>query len=132
LWELNRLLHERVHDEATPAKRNNHAKMVLVKNHIIRHYRENLQIRDLEKITGLSRDYIIEQFKRTFGMTPIQYLIHVRVEKAKELALYAGLTVGEIAERVGYSDVHTFGKMFKKKTGTSLTQFCSALVTYKV
>ncbi|CAI6084950.1 helix-turn-helix domain-containing protein [Cohnella sp. JJ-181] len=127
LSELGRMLHERVRDESTATQRNNLAKMVLVKNHILQNYRENLQIRQLETLTGFSRDYLIEQFRKSFGMTPIQYLIHVRVEKAKELALHTGLSIGEIAERVGYSDVHTFGKMFKKKTGYSLSRFCSSL-----
>lgn len=130
LSELNRLLHERARDESTAAQRNNYAKMVLVKNHILQNYRDDLQIRHFEELTGFSRDYVIEQFRGTFGMTPIQYLIHVRVEKAKELALYTGLSVGEIADRVGYSDVHTFGKMFKKKTGISLSRFCSLLITW--
>ncbi|MEK0313213.1 AraC family transcriptional regulator [Cohnella sp. 56] len=129
LSELNRMLHERVRDESTAAQRHNFAKMVLVKNHILQHYRENVAIRQMEELTGLSRDYLIAQFRTTFGMTPIQYLIHVRVEKAKELALHTGLSIGEIAARVGYSDVHTFGKMFKKKTGYSLSRFCSSLFT---
>ncbi|WP_051251092.1 helix-turn-helix transcriptional regulator [Paenibacillus harenae] len=129
LSELNRMLHDRVSDESTPTQRNNVSKMVLVKNHILQHYSDNLQIKMLEEITGFSRDYVIEQFRNTFSMTPIQYLIHVRVEKAKELALHTSLSIGEIAERVGYSDVHTFGKMFKKKTGFSLSRFCSSLFT---
>jgi YesN/AraC family two-component response regulator len=73
---------------------------------------------------------MISQFKKTFGMKPIQYMIHVRVEKAKELALLEGLSVGEIALEVGYSDVHTFGRMFKKKTGYSLSQFSTSLFTH--
>nr|WP_217594736.1 AraC family transcriptional regulator [Cohnella sp. GbtcB17] len=129
LSELGSRVQERVRDESTATQRNNFAKMVLVKNHILEHYREALELRQLETLTGFSRDYLIEQFRKTFGMTPIQYLIHIRVEKAKELALHTGLSIGEIAARVGYSDVHTFGKMFKKKTGYSLSRFCSSLFT---
>ncbi|TLS52799.1 AraC family transcriptional regulator [Paenibacillus antri] len=129
LLQLSLGLRERADSSSTPSQRNNHARMVLIRNYIVEKYRNNVQIGDLEKLSGLSRDYMIEQFKRTFGMTPIQYLIHVRVEKAKELALQGGLTVGEIAERVGYADVHTFGKMFKKKTGYSLSRFCASLFT---
>ncbi|TLS50825.1 AraC family transcriptional regulator [Paenibacillus antri] len=108
------------------------AKLLLVQHYIREHYAENVQHRDLEQIAGLSRNYIIVQFKRQFGLTPMQYLTWVRIQKARELALQTSLSVSEIASQVGYSDVHTFGKMFKKKTGTSLSQFCSALVTYKV
>lgn len=108
------------------------AKLLLLQNHIREHYAENVQHSDLEQIAGLSRNYIIVQFKRQFGLTPMQYLTWVRIQKARELALQTNLSVSEIANLVGYADVHTFGKMFKKKTGTSLSQFCSALVTYKV
>lgn len=105
------------------------SKMILLKNHLIEHFDENVVIHDLEKLSGLSQDHLIRQFNKTFGRTPIQYLIHLRVEKAKEYALQSTLSVGEIAEKVGYSDVHTFGKMFKNKTGMSLSQFCSTLFT---
>lgn len=108
------------------------AKLLLLQNYIRDHYAENVQHGDLERIAGLSRNYIIVQFKRQFGITPMQYLTWVRIQKARELALQTNLSISEIAGQVGYADVHTFGKMFKKKTGTSLSQFCSALVTYKV
>lgn len=108
------------------------AKLLLLQNYIREHYDQPVQHSDLEQIAGLSRNYIIVQFKRQFGLTPMQYLTWVRIQKARELALQTGLSISEIAGRVGYADVHTFGKMFKKKTGTSLSQFCAALVTYKV
>ncbi|MDR6549087.1 AraC family transcriptional regulator [Paenibacillus qinlingensis] len=109
------------------AQRNNSTRLVLVKNYIIEHFAEEVKIKDLEALCGFSCDYLIVQFKQTYGMTPIQYQIHLRVEKAKELAVHEGLTPSEVAQRVGYSDIHTFGKMFKKKNGTSLSQFCATL-----
>ncbi|NMO94901.1 AraC family transcriptional regulator [Paenibacillus lemnae] len=111
-------------------ERTNLAKMVLVKNHLIHHYPEDITHEDLEKISGLTRNYIILQFKQAFGMSPFQFLTWVRLQKAKELALMTSLSVGEIARQVGYSDVHTFGRMFKKKMGVSLTEYCSSLTTH--
>ncbi|RTE02068.1 AraC family transcriptional regulator [Paenibacillus whitsoniae] len=129
LLMFNRLAGERSVQEASAAQRNNFTRLVLAKNHIIEHFAKEMMIKDLEAITGFSGDYLIVQFKKTFGMTPIQYQIHLRVEKAKELAVHEGLTPSEVAQRVGYRDIHTFGKMFKKKTGTSLSQFCATLFT---
>lgn len=103
-------------------------KLEHVRRYIMEHYRENLSLDDLETMSELSRNYLIQQFKQAFGLTPKQYLNWVRVQKAKELAITTSLTIGEIAERVGYADVHTFGRMFKKQTGTSLSMFCSTLV----
>ncbi|MFK7694363.1 helix-turn-helix domain-containing protein [Paenibacillus sp. HJGM_3] len=103
-------------------------KLVLVKNYLHDHFNRDVQIKELEQVSGLSRNYLLALFRKHVGMSPKQYLTRLRVNKAKELAIQSNYTVSEIAERVGYSDVQTFGRMFKKKTGQTLTQFCSNLV----
>lgn len=113
--------------EAAPAEQKIHARMVLVKNYLQQHYDRPMRSEELSHISGLSENYVTIQFKRAFGMTPSQYLLRVRAEKAKELALHTDLSISEIARRVGYSDVHTFGRMFKKVTGYNLTSFRTSL-----
>ncbi|MHA6483351.1 AraC family transcriptional regulator [Paenibacillus sp. strain BS8-2] len=103
--------------------------LVLIKNHILAHYSDDVSHADLERISGLSRNYIISIFNREYGMTPFEYLGWIRVERAKELAMQTNLSIGEIAEKVGYADVHTFGRMFKRKTGMSLSHFCASITT---
>jgi AraC-like DNA-binding protein len=103
------------------------AKLILIRNYIDSHLREGFSHEQLEQLTGWSRNYIIVQFKNSFGMSPLQYLVWIRLEKAKELALQSGLSFGEIAGEVGYSDIHSFGKIFKRKTGMSLSQFVATL-----
>ncbi|QJD86471.1 helix-turn-helix domain-containing protein [Cohnella herbarum] len=110
-----------------PERRKNLARLILVKNHIENHLDRNLNVPEIERLSGLSWNYIITEFKKTFGTTPMQFLIWARISKAKELALQSPLSFGEIAAQVGYNDIHAFGKMFKKKTGMSLTDFCSSL-----
>jgi AraC-like DNA-binding protein len=102
-------------------------KLILIRNHIINHFHQTIDYKKLESISGLSQSYIIAQFKQTFGLSPVQFQIHIRIQKAKELALQTGHSIGEIAGMVGYSDVHTFGRIFKKKTGYSMTEFCATL-----
>ncbi|GGD50103.1 helix-turn-helix transcriptional regulator [Paenibacillus nasutitermitis] len=104
-------------------------KMVLIRNHIAAHFNREMTHHELEELSGLSRNYIIVKFRAAFGVTPFEYLSQVRIERAKELAVQTNMSISEIACAVGYSDVHTFGRMFKSKMGTSLSQFCSALVT---
>ncbi|MFD2613607.1 helix-turn-helix transcriptional regulator [Paenibacillus gansuensis] len=113
----------------TGIQRKNASNLVLIKNYLLNHYAEPVKHTDLEEVSGMSRNYIITKFKETFGMTPFEYLAWIRVERAKELAVQTNLTVTEIAERVGYADVHTFGRMFKQKTGMSLSQFSASIVT---
>jgi Response regulator containing CheY-like receiver domain and AraC-type DNA-binding domain len=112
-------------EKLSQIQRKNIAALIQVKNYIHNRFAENIRLRDLEEISGISRNYMCKLFKEEFGMQPLSYLIWLRIQKAKELAIQTNLSIGEIAERVGYADVHTFGKMFKKKTGTSLSHYCS-------
>ncbi|MCD9020314.1 helix-turn-helix domain-containing protein [Cohnella silvisoli] len=125
LAETSRHASGRKQEEA--GRRKNLARLILVKNHIENHLDRNLDVPEIERLSGLTWNYIIVEFKKTFGTTPMQFLIWARISKAKELALQSPLSFGEIAAQVGYNDIHAFGKMFKKKTGMSLTDFCSSL-----
>ncbi|MDF2837102.1 MAG: AraC family transcriptional regulator [Paenibacillus sp.] len=112
--------------QLTPVQLKNAGKLMQAKNYIRNHYSEDIRLGLLEKVSGLSRNYLSLLFRREFGMLPLQYMMWLRVQRAKELAVTTGLSVTEIAREVGYADVHAFGKMFKKKTGVSLSQFCSS------
>jgi AraC-like DNA-binding protein len=104
------------------------AKLILIRNYIAQHYQKEIRHKDLEDVSGLSRNYIIVKFKKQFAMTPFEYLTLVRVERAKELAIQTNLSISEIALFVGFADVHTFGRMFKHNTGMSLSEFSLSLV----
>ncbi|HZG56947.1 AraC family transcriptional regulator [Paenibacillus sp.] len=130
LLEIVHDLHARAADGSrTKVQEKTKAKLVLIRNHIARHFASPLSHDELERVSGLSRNYIIAKFREAYGMTPFEYLAAVRVGKAKELALQTDLSIGEIARLVGYSDVHTFGRAFKNRVGTSLSRFCASLVT---
>jgi len=103
------------------------AKLIQIRHYIDDRLQSGFRHDELERLTGWSRNYVISQFKRAFGMSPLQYLVWIRLEKAKELALQSGLSFSEIASEVGYSDIHAFGKIFKRKTGMSLSQFVATL-----
>ena len=67
----------------------------------------------------LNRSYLSTMFKKNTGMSPQEYLVHIRMQHARELLGRTGLSVAEIGQSVGYADYYNFEKMFKKKTGTS-------------
>jgi YesN/AraC family two-component response regulator len=62
-------------------------------------------------------------FKQETGESPINYLIKIRMEKAKELLVKEELSVKEIANSVGYQDAYHFSKLFKKYTGNSPSDY---------
>ncbi|GLX68593.1 helix-turn-helix domain-containing protein [Paenibacillus glycanilyticus] len=128
---LIRILSEAAHTGRAGDSTTNASKMpplMLLTQHLQTNYHREVQLGELAELSGWSKNHLLFLFRQYVGMSPIQYLTWVRINKAKELAIQTNLTVSEIAERVGYSDVHTFGRMFKKKTGLSLSQFCANLI----
>lgn len=93
-------------------------------NRIIYYLNENYENKiSLEQIAHniyLSPVYISKIFKEETGESPINYLIKIRLEKAKEILLNdEGGSIKSIANQVGYEDVYHFSKLFKKYYGVS-------------
>lgn len=81
-------------------------------------YHTDLQIRDIADKLYMNASYLSNLFKQSTGKTFTEYLIDVRLEKAKELLQQErGLKIYEIADRVGYSSPKHFSQLFKKHTG---------------
>jgi len=62
-------------------------------------------------------------FKKEMGLSPNQYLLDIRLKKAKELLLSTGLTVNEIAGKTGFDSIYHFSKFFKQKNKISPSLF---------
>ncbi len=72
---------------------------------------------------GMSRSSLQKNYSTFFGNSVFDDLIHFRIEKAKSLLSETSLTIGEIAEKCGYSSESYFMKQFKKLTGSTPTEF---------
>ena len=93
-------------------------------NRIINYLNENYEHKiSLEQIAHnmyLSPVYISKIFKEETGESPINYLIKIRLEKAKDILLNSDSgSIKNIANQVGYDDVYHFSKLFKKYYGIS-------------
>ncbi|MFP3422319.1 AraC family transcriptional regulator, partial [Bacillus sp. SIMBA_161] len=80
-------------------------------------YYESISVELLADILACSSRHLSRLFKRQTGSTPIDYMIKLRMEKAKELLLTTEASLQEIAEGIGYADKYYFAKMFKRYTG---------------
>lgn len=93
--------------------------------YIQEYYAEPLTRETLAQTFHYSGAYLSKCFKRETGSSIIDYLINVRVTKAKELLLTTNLSLQETAASVGYPDVSYFIRIFKKHTGITPKQYKS-------
>lgn len=70
-----------------------------------------------------AKDYLNHLFKKNYKISPIQYLIGVRIDRAKKLLCFADKPIGEIAAEVGFSTPVYFSEMFRKYQGMSPREF---------
>jgi AraC-like DNA-binding protein len=93
--------------------------LLAAKRHIETHYLEPLTLERLARVARQSRQYFCERFRRSFGTTPINYAIRLRMEHAAELLSDAGLTITEVALASGFRDIYYFSRAFKRHAGLS-------------
>ncbi|MCM3665813.1 response regulator [Mesobacillus subterraneus] len=88
-------------------------------DYIHKHYTEELTLQRVADHIHISRNYFSIIFKRFKVKNFIDYVIELRVNKARELLKETSLKVYEVAEKSGFRDVKYFSKVFKKLTGLS-------------
>lgn len=115
------LLREYSSDRLPPAKQyvngltNKRLKLVL--DLIESDLSEDLSLKVLASAAGLSEYHFLRLFKQSTGLTPHQYVISQRIERAKELLQKTQMTVTEIAYLLGFSTPAHFTHHFRRKTG---------------
>ena len=82
-------------------------------------YTQDISLYTLSKNMYLSPVYISKIFKEIMGDSPINYLIQIRLTKAKDLLKDSELSIKTIAKMVGYNDPYYFSKLYKKYYGIS-------------
>jgi AraC-like DNA-binding protein len=78
---------------------------------------------EIAKLTGYDYSYVSSLFSQSVGVTIEQYIIDLRIDKAKELLKYDDLNFNVIADLLGYSHPSHFSRQFKQQTGTTPTEF---------
>lgn len=86
-----------------------------IADYIDTHVDQMLTVEALAQKANLHPSYFCQLFKKTLGMSPVRYINHVRMEKAKKMLSQTDLLVGQIAERTGFLNVYYFSTSFKKQ-----------------
>jgi AraC family transcriptional regulator len=87
------------------------------------HLGEDLSLSAIANNLNMSQYYFCRLFKRSTGISPHQYLIQQRIERAKQLLKRPELTVTAVALQCGFSGQSHFAKHFRKQTGLTPQQF---------
>lgn len=88
-----------------------------VKKYIDDHLEEDLNRNQLAGLVYMSTDYLSKLFLQEIGCKLSEYIISARMKAASKLLEETDLTVGEVADKVGYSNLAYFTKVFREKNG---------------
>jgi two-component system, response regulator YesN len=78
-----------------------------------------LDLQEISAFVGVTKNHLSAQFSRETGEHLRDYLHRVRIEEAKKLLLQTNKKVYEVCDLVGYKNVESFSRSFKKLTGFS-------------
>ena len=79
-------------------------------------------VTEMARRAALSRAQFTRRFVAQLGMSPAQYLIQSRIDRAHQLLTETGMTVTQTAAALGYTDVPYFSRQYKQRTGRSPSQ----------
>ena len=87
------------------------------------HYMEKITRNEIAEIVHLNPDYAARLFKTATGYTVVDYLLHYRIQKAKELMLYSTHNISDIAQIVGFESFSYFSAAFRRLEGVTPRSF---------
>ncbi|RZK78151.1 MAG: AraC family transcriptional regulator, partial [Pedobacter sp.] len=84
---------------------------------------EKLTVEHIALKNNLSTSHFSNLFKKSTGMSPLDYFIHLKLQKACVLLYTSEIKVKDIAIELGYDDPFHFSRLFKKNMRTSPNQY---------
>ncbi|MCL2099446.1 MAG: AraC family transcriptional regulator [Oscillospiraceae bacterium] len=105
--------HNRTHNSAEH-KENKFDRFEYIKNYINNHYSQKINMLELAELSGYSYHHFRHLFKQNSGVSPLNYIINLRIENAKQLLAAQNNTISDIAYSCGFANSSEFGTVFKK------------------
>ena len=89
-------------------------------------FTQPISIERMSNELGYHRTHLNKLFKQATGVSPMQYLIKIRMQRA-ELLLASSMTIDQVASSVGYSDALYFSRRFRQWRGQSPSEYRTTL-----
>lgn len=105
--------------------------MIIMKtvDYIAQHYQDSIPLSKLLQIANMSKSYYLRLFRQYIGTTPHNYLLSLRITKAKEYLEITDMTMHAIACTLGFSDDAAFSNCFRTTVGLSPFQYRKTAIT---
>lgn len=123
-WVIDMMRSEQQAYASIQGKKYHNDKLILtVQSWLDGHFSEAINIATLAASFNLSSRTLVRRFKKATGMIPSQYLQMLRVEAAKKLLERQQFGISQVIQQVGYEDLSSFTRLFKKYTSLSPAQY---------
>jgi len=99
-----------------------YSQVVQAKLYIENNYDKEINLELISREAAFSKFHFLRLFRKSFGLTPNQFLTEVRLENAKKL-FTQGVSVQDVCWQVGFDSLSSFSNLFKRKFGTSPTSY---------
>ena len=110
------------HEKKRSGKRTNVIKDAL--DYVNRNlYNPELSLKKVASDLYINDSYLSREFKKTYGVSFIEYISRKRIEASKKILKETELKVYEVAEKIGFKDSHYFCICFKKQTGQTVKEY---------
>lgn len=94
-----------------------------VLSYIEENYTEPLGVEELAQVAGMSQPTLFRTFQQILGRSPIDHVVHLRIDKATRLLTRTDKRIGEISGEVGFNDSNYFTRQFRAITGCSPREY---------
>ena len=85
------------------------------------HFAGGISVEGVSAHAGVDRTHFAKQFRKAYGLSPVQYIQQLKMNQAKLLLVQTTLSLTEVAHSVGYPDLFSFSKAFKSRSACLLT-----------
>lgn len=94
-----------------------------IEKYLQANFDRDVKLQEISDHFYISREYISRRFKQEFNVNISDYIVKIRMEKAKSLLKNSQLKIFEIANMIGYQDDKYFRKVFKKVEGVTPNEY---------
>ena len=118
--------HTPVAEPGKQTQRLTHRQMQRIREFVEANLETDIRLEMMAGICGRSTEYFVRVFKATAGVSPYQYVLNLRIERAKALLGVEGASIADVALQCGFSHQEHLTRMFRRFTGVTPGRYRSS------